>query len=354
MRTRIGVISRLLCLGGLALAGFSASGADGPPPSPVTVDSVVERDMTPRQWVSATVVSEQDAMIPSQIDGRVIWVAAVGTKVTPADVLARIDDTVIRIRIDEIQADVTRFGARIKFLEQEAARLEKLVKQNNTAQTRLEEIQADRDAVRAEQVAARARLRKAEFDLLHAQVKSPFDGVVVSRSVSAGNWVETGADVARVVNTSNLEVKALVPVSALEWITPGNSIPVVSARAGAEFMVRSLVAVGDPPSRLLELRLVAKNANLIVGEAVRVAVPIAASQRSLALSRDALVLRRDGAAVFRVLSDESVERVSVTVGIGEGPLVAVTGELSPGDAVVVRGNERLRPGQKVTTLNGAK
>jgi len=47
-----------------------------------------------------------------------------------------------------------------------------------------------------------------------------------------------------------------------------------------------------------------------------------------------------------------VERVSVTTGIAQGPLIAVEGSLAAGDRVVIRGAERLRPGQTVTVQNG--
>ena len=38
------------------------------------------------------------------------------------------------------------------------------------------------------------------------------------------------------------------------------------------------------------------------------------------------------------------------VGIASGDLVEVTGKLDPGDKVVIRGSERLRPGQPVNII----
>jgi len=38
----------------------------------------------------------------------------------------------------------------------------------------------------------------------------------------------------------------------------------------------------------------------------------------------------------------------VTTGIGEGDWIEVRGPIQAGDKVVVRGNERLRPGQEVS------
>ena len=50
------------------------------------------------------------------------------------------------------------------------------------------------------------------------------------------------------------------------------------------------------------------------------------------------------------LIDGVASQTPVVVGIAQGNLIAVTGDLEPGDLVVVRGAERLRDGQKVKVL----
>ncbi|MCH9027576.1 MAG: efflux RND transporter periplasmic adaptor subunit, partial [Proteobacteria bacterium] len=60
---------------------------------------------------------------------------------------------------------------------------------------------------------------------------------------------------------------------------------------------------------------------------------------------------RNGASVFRVGKDQLVERVSILAGSGDGDLIEVSGDLKAGDTIVVRGAERLRPGQRVMVLN---
>ena len=61
------------------------------------------------------------------------------------------------------------------------------------------------------------------------------------------------------------------------------------------------------------------------------------------------MLRRGGATVFRVKADGTAERVAVQTGIASGQLIEVSG-IEAGDQVVIRGGERLRPGQPVQVI----
>ena len=85
----------------------------------------------------------------------------------------------------------------------------------------------------------------------------------------------------------------------------------------------------------------------IPGSAVRVALPRSDSREVLTVSRDALVLREEAIYVFRVNEDSTVERIIVRPGIGQGEMIEVIGPLNEGDSIVIRGAERLRPGQTV-------
>ena len=62
--------------------------------------------------------------------------------------------------------------------------------------------------------------------------------------------------------------------------------------------------------------------------------------------KDALVLSGTSTYVCLV-NDQSVRFVPVNLGHAHGAFIEVTGNLKAGSKVVVRGNERLRPGQSV-------
>jgi multidrug efflux pump subunit AcrA (membrane-fusion protein) len=80
-------------------------------------------------------------------------------------------------------------------------------------------------------------------------------------------------------------------------------------------------------------------------------MPTAEIKRVLAVPRDALVLRREGASVFKLTDDMTVEQVKVITGLGDGNFIEVIGDLNAGDSVVTRGAERLNSGMQVSTGN---
>ncbi len=103
---------------------------------------------------------------------------------------------------------------------------------------------------------------------------------------------------------------------------------------------------------MFEVRIAAGDPAWVVGSPVRVALPNSDPRKLVAVPRDALVLRGSETFVLRVTTENKVEKVNVSTGIGLGNLVEVIGDISGGDRLVTRGAERLRPGQEVVVSGG--
>jgi len=84
------------------------------------------------------------------------------------------------------------------------------------------------------------------------------------------------------------------------------------------------------------------------GHAVRVSIPVSRPRKVTAVPRDALVIRQKNLSVYRVNGDNIAEFVAVELGLARDELIEVRGDVAVGDRVVIRGNERLRPGQTVS------
>jgi len=330
----------------LALLASGAPAQEDMPPAPVVVAEAKQTRLSPVVWFPGTVISRHDAQLAAEEAGLLVEVAEVGSRVEAGEVVARLDDALLRQTLAEHEAVVERDSARLAYLRREVERLERLVEGNNVPESELDEAVSDRAVTAGELAAARARVAAVKERLRRTVVRAPFRGVVSDRLASPGEWAESGEPIARIVDVESVEVQAWVPGHSLAFVAPGERLELRANPHGARGTVRAVVPVGENTSRLYELRIDVAEGSWPPGQMVQVAVPVAEAKDVVAVPRDALVLRRDGVTVYRVLEDDTVEAVSVTTGIGSGELVEVSG-IDPGDRVVIRGGERLRPGQKV-------
>lgn len=317
----------------------------------VVVAPAEQRVMAPISWYAGTVISRHDARLPAEVEGRLVWVADVGSLVSVGDVLARMDDSFIRPALAEQRAEVAREQARFKFFEAEVKRLQRLAKQNIAAQSQLDQAVSDRSVARSNLQAAQARAVQAERRLERSVLLAPHDGVVMERYLDTDEWADSGAAIVRLVGKRDLEVRTWVPVQSLAYLTIGTELRLRDGAREHSGRVVQRVSVGDDESRLHEVRVALQDSPWEPGQGVRVAIPLAAPREVIAVPRDALVLRRSGATVFKVLADNSAEQVPVTLGVAVETHIEVQGAIAAGDRVVVRGGERLRPGQRIKILD---
>lgn len=348
-------IFRLYCFAVLSVWAVSPSRAappQGMPPAPVTVATASEQVLAPVARVTGDVISRDDSRLGSETAGRLEWVAQVGSRVKKGEQVARIDATLLKQQLAEHQATVRREQARLEFLAAEVGRLESLALQSNASKSRLEQAVSERSVARSDIDIARAKASQVEELIARSVLRSPFDGVVTERLMQAGEWADGGKSIVRVVDGQALEIRARVGGNALEYLREGMTLSVMAGDEEHDARIQTIVRVGDDQSRLYELRLVMDRIPWPAGSPVKVAVPTARSQNVIAVPRDALVLRRDGNAVFRINAENAAERVPVTMGIASGALIQVIGGIKPGDRVVTNGGERLRPGQTVRVIDG--
>ena len=321
-------------------------------PALVRVAEASIKDIAPVTMVPGTVVSRHDARLSAEVEGRLTMVVDVGTAVSMGEPVAAIEDTVLRLRNTELRAQVTRAEASLRFLESEEKRFTQLAESNLAAATQLEQTRSNRDVARGDLAVAKSRLEQNEDMLDRTQILAPYDGIVVERLMMRGERVVEGSQVVRLVDQDDLEVIARAPLDYFDFVRPGASLELSTQRRSESATVRTVVAVGDQSNHQFELRLDLQAGLFPVGQTLRVSIPVASSREVLTVPRDALVLRPGGMSVFVINDDDTARQVQVTAGMGQGDLVEISGEISAGDRVVVRGNERLQPGQAVSIMEG--
>jgi RND family efflux transporter MFP subunit len=318
------------------------------PAAPVKIEQAQRDTFSATLWVSGTVISKNDAKIAAETDGRITWVADVGTHIAQGEAIAVVDASDLQLDLLDSQAQLSSLKSQLKFQDSSMQRLQQLKARNNASETAIDEAQSQLEMT--EQNIKRADVQIAQIRRRISQTKilAPFPGVVAEKLIQAGEFVNRGVQVARLVDTEHREIRAQAPLSIAGWIREGMEVSVEHQRIENLSPVNHVIPVGDERSRMFEIRIAADNPAWIIGSPVKVALPNSEPRELVAIPRDALVLRGSDIFVMRVNMDNTVERINVETGIGLGGYVEVIGNVSNGDRVVTRGGERLRPGQEVT------
>ena len=204
---------------------------------------------------------------------------------------------------------------------------------------------------------ASARLKQAEADVRLAQInlnyttiRAPFSGVVTQRHTDVGAFVNVGQAVVSLIDDSALEVEADVPVQRIAGIYPGAAVSVRINGVMVWSKVRAVVPQENPQTRTRVVRFTA-DLNAIEGhlagnQSVTVSVPIGGDRKVISVHKDAVLNRQGNDMVFVVVKGAARPRI-IAIGEAVGGRFVVRNGLKLGDVVVVRGNERLFPGQPV-------
>ncbi len=318
------------------------------PAAPVQVEKAQRDTFSATLWVSGTVIAHNDARIAAETDGRITWVADVGSRIKEGEAIARIDANDLHLELADSEARLGSLKSQLKYRDSSLQRFKKLAASNNAAATQLDEAQSQLDMTRQEIKRAEVAIAQIKRRIAQTEVLAPFPGVVAERLVQLGEFVNRGAQVARLVDTEHREIRAQAPLSVVSWIREGMQVTVEHGRLESLSPVNYVIPVGDERSRMFEVRIAANDPAWVIGSPVRVALPNSEPRELVAIPRDGLVLRGSNIFVMRVNDDNTVEKVMVKTGIGLGGFVEVIGEVKKGDRIVTRGGERLQPGQVVS------
>jgi RND family efflux transporter MFP subunit len=327
-----------------ALAAAPLIAADSPP-VPVVVTTARSENVGASLAATGTVVSRNDARISTEVAGPLAWIAEPGSAVKRGATIARIDTERLALTVRDNDAALKRFEAQLSLLATQRARLQTLG--NVVSQSQLDEAQSREHMAQQDVEQARVARDRARLDVNRASVRAPFDGIVAERLQQSGEYVAGGAPLLRLVNDHDLEVVARAPLTTADSVSAGAIAHLIDGDHKSAGKVRAVIPVGDERSRMVELRIALSDRTWRVGAPVRVEIAPRTLKAVITVPRDAVILRQGASYVMRVRPDNTAERVAVNIGPGYANHVQIDGTLRAGDRVVIRGGERLEPGQAV-------
>jgi RND family efflux transporter MFP subunit len=333
----------------------------------VGVDPVRREPLAQTVPVIGRLVARQSGVVAARTAGYVekLYVE-VGDRVERKQILARLDQAQLHARIALREAELKEFQAQRatelateKLARQQLDRVEKL---RNTAafnqsfyDTQVRELAvatSSRREMEARIAHGQVSLALAETQLEYGTIRAPFSGIVTLRNTNEGAWLEQGDTVVTLVNDRSLEIEADVPQARLAGLLPGTPVTLLlddgtrhQARVRARIPDENLASRTRPVRFSVDFGTV--DIPLAVNQPVTLKVPLGPASQVVSVHKDAVLRHQGRASVYVIENGKALSR-EVTLGPALGGRFQVRAGLEPGEIVVIRGNERLRPGQPVS------
>ncbi|MEO0765522.1 MAG: efflux RND transporter periplasmic adaptor subunit [Pseudomonadota bacterium] len=360
----LGVIIRGAVLATTLLSDHTAL-AQGRPAA-VGVQAVETRTLSETVPVFAEIVTARNGSVASRVAGSIEQINVLaGTRVEEGDVLVELNRDLLKIRVRQAQAQIAEGEAsvatgdvRLASAQRSFDRVDALRNSAAFSEGRFDTVQSDLQVARAQLAEAQARLAsanaqlaEAEYQLDRSLIRAPFSGVVLRVQTIPGAFIQAGTPVVSILDTGAFEIEASIPARFVADLRPGQAVQGrLETDEPVDMVLRAILPVEDPSTRTRAVRFEASGLgalrNLAVGQSLTVDIPIGQAREVLSVPKDALVQARGGWTVF-VAAEGKAQPRQVQIGVPAGDRYEVISGLAPGDLVVVRGNERLRPGQDI-------
>jgi multidrug efflux system membrane fusion protein len=340
-----------------------------PPPPPVSVSRPVQRNVTNYVELTGNTQSSNSVNLVARVEGYLQSVNFKdGSVVKKGDLLFVIEPEPYEANVQLAQATVEQQQATLTQATSEYERQQRLIQQNATSQSQVENWQAQRDAAQAAVDEANANLKLARINLGYTRIVAPFDGRIGQRLVDPGNLVGAGAptqlatieqlapmyvyfnvdeqDVLRIRASLRAAGKTLASVEPVKLGIGLQNETGYPHEAPLDFVASDL----DQSTGTLQARGVIPNQDYVFlpGLFVRVRIPIGTTANALLVPDRAVGIDQRGHYLLVVDQNDVVAQQTVQIGALYDGMRVIEQGLSADDRVVIDGLQRAIPGSKAT------
>ncbi len=338
--------------------------------SPVFTDPVISEPMSQTMPVLGRVVPNQSGIVATRIAERIEKLSVkIGDRVEKGAILARLSSDQLKNQLILKEAELRRaqakkenYNADLKKTKQARQRILALRGSTAFRQDRDQDSQRDLEMAtstlkeaEAEVASARAVLNMNKQFLRDAVIRAPYPGIVIATHIVPGSYTRIGDPIVTILNDDDLEIEADIPTVRALTLAPG-----VRAQGrlqnGIQFYasLRVVIPQENMQTRTLAARFTIETQqkiNKIVGnQSVILNLPIGLSGKVTTVHKDAIVMNNGKQNVYLIKNNKAVKK-SIKIGRAVGDRFEVIDGLVPGDVTITRGNERLRPGETVRSVN---
>jgi len=352
---------------GLLLLPFLISaGAAQQRVSAVGVDKVISEPLLQTMPVLGRFIAKESGVVATRIAERVDKMfVQVGDRVKKDDLLVklasdRLDNQIqlLHANLKITKAQLAKETVNYRKMEQTHKRI--LALRTSAAFRKDREEDSERDLEISAEMVSRARanidqskasLKAGQIALQDTYIRAPYPGVVIKRHTLPGNYVRVGDPIITIFNDTDLEIEADVPsIRALALKTNAKVTATLQNGITLNTIIRAIIPQENSMTRAVAIRLIIEDEEyqngLLGNQSVTLKLPIGNPGEVTTVHKDAVLVKKGKKIVF-IFRKGTANIQPIKLGRAIGNRFEVLAGLKVGDLVVVRGNERLRPGEPI-------
>jgi multidrug efflux system membrane fusion protein len=330
-------------------------------PSAVSIETVTQADFPVYLKGLGTVTALRTVTVKPRVDGELVRVAFTeGQMVKQGDLLAEIDPRPFKIQLQQVEGQLLRDEALLKNAQIDHARYLTLLEQDSIAAQQTVTQEAQVKQYQGLVIMDKAQVDNAKLQLSYTRLTAPIPGRVGLRQIDQGNIVHANDANGLVVITQlqPISVVFTLPEDQVQpvtqrWRSNEPVIVEVYDRAGKSKLAEGkLLAIDnqiDPTTGTLKLKAQFDNneSALFANQFVNVKMHLETLHDATLVSSAAIQHDTQGAFVYVVKPDKTVQIRRVTLGATEAEKVVVQSNLAANEKVVIEGTDRLHEGSLV-------
>jgi membrane fusion protein (multidrug efflux system) len=343
------ILATTIVLAGLIVAGCGDK-ADGKTKDdkadaaaiPVEVRQPQTGEMVAVYGGTAALEADEEAVVVAKVGGEVKRILVEeGQNVRAGQLLAVLDG-------DQLRLEVAQSAANMKKLERDYQRNSDLHAKGLIAESAVDNVKSDLDALKA-------AYEIAQLQLSYTEIRAPISGVVAERNIKVGNTIQANTVVFKVTDLKPLLAYVHAPERELRLLSPGQPAQIsVDALPGRQFegRIARVSPVVDPATATFKITVEVNDptSQLKPGMFARVGVVYERRANALQIPRTAIV-DNDGQATVFVVNKDKAEQRDIKTGLANAGFIEVTDGLKAGEQIVVVGQNGLKTGNLVRVVS---
>jgi RND family efflux transporter MFP subunit len=335
----------------------SAYGEDkktqGMPPAIVVVSEVLSGMVTPESEFVGTVYFQEVSDVASEVSGKVEEVSFEdGQRVELGQSLVKLNSDLLEKIVQARVAGYEQVLSDLEKAKRDLARAVNLFKEELISEQTYDDRRFSVSNLEKKALSLKSEVEQYETELVKKTIRAPFAGIIIDKNVDRGEWVSPGMAVASLAKDDVIDIVVEVPESIIGFARKGIKVKMLAGGNEIEGEVVALVPRGDISTRTFPVKIRSKNNNaLMEGMEAKVTLPSGDKKKTLIVPRDAVINSYGNMVVYTVDGEKaSMTPVRIEGYAGMNAGIAADG-LAEGMQVIIKGHERLRPGQPVKVKN---